>query len=689
MGEVVVNSEVGSRIGVIAKGVDMEIENQTRVVNDGGGGGDGDGGGADGGSTSAAASSGVVRWERFLPNKVMRVLLVEADDSTRQIITALLRKCSFRVAAVSDGLKAWEVLRKRPHNIDLILTEVDLPSISGFALLTLIMEHEICKNIPVIMMSSQDSVSTVYKCMLRGAADFLVKPVRKNELKNMWQHVWRRQASSGGAHGPPDESVAQPKVEATAENNATSNHSSGYKVCLQSTDERIDKRSDAQSSCTKPEMDAEEAECTQELPQPKGIKCVSGDKNVKRHEVTCVSKNLQTQEGHLIGPQVATRYDCETSKTEDENVNDQWKQRNFVSQPPDSHACASPSREAIDLIGAFNNYLKCSYGSPTPNIGTTNIDSSPLLDLSLRRSNPSGSVNQGLDERPRLNHSDASAFSRYVNRTLPPSTAPSNCNQQKYCENYSDKQISIDYNSEARAHTIGSQNYFPLSISQPGQSEIAYCRPEQRAIQAPIPVRGSRLENLVNVHGIPQIFCMQSESFPAQRPGLSGHQQASTQANAIHTRPLDQGPENLHQYNCRMETTCNDVTEQSDSRQEHKLETLDHGYFSSATDQSTNGSFGNGAISHFHSISCRSNNKVNDIPGMNDMFQYPLSDVNSHRAMQREAALHKFRLKRKERCFEKKVRYESRKKLAEQRPRVKGQFVRQVHNDAPTGTSAD
>jgi pseudo-response regulator 5 len=38
-------------------------------------------------------------------------------------------------------------------------------------------------------------------------------------------------------------------------------------------------------------------------------------------------------------------------------------------------------------------------------------------------------------------------------------------------------------------------------------------------------------------------------------------------------------------------------------------------------------------------------------------------------------------LKRKDRCFDKKVRYESRKKLAEQRPRVKGQFVRHALNE--------
>lgn len=56
------------------------------------------------------------------------------------------------VAAVADGLKAWETLKEKSHNIDLILTEVDLPSISGFGLLTMIMEHEICKTIPVISM---------------------------------------------------------------------------------------------------------------------------------------------------------------------------------------------------------------------------------------------------------------------------------------------------------------------------------------------------------------------------------------------------------------------------------------------------------------------------------------------------------------------------------------------------------
>ena len=71
------------------------------------------------------------------------------------------------VAAISDGLEAWEILKRRHRNIDLILTELDLPSISGYALLTLIMEHDGCKNIPVVSKSLKSQLRiTVFSVMV-------------------------------------------------------------------------------------------------------------------------------------------------------------------------------------------------------------------------------------------------------------------------------------------------------------------------------------------------------------------------------------------------------------------------------------------------------------------------------------------------------------------------------------------
>lgn len=55
-----------------------------------------DGGGRAGGAGRAVGPKHPgIRWDQILPRKSLRVLLVEHDDSTRQVVTALLRKCSY------------------------------------------------------------------------------------------------------------------------------------------------------------------------------------------------------------------------------------------------------------------------------------------------------------------------------------------------------------------------------------------------------------------------------------------------------------------------------------------------------------------------------------------------------------------------------------------------------------------
>ncbi|KAF0924397.1 hypothetical protein E2562_010072 [Oryza meyeriana var. granulata] len=212
-----------------------------------------DGDGEEGEDAAAAGSS---RETRMLPKMPVRVLLAEGDDSTRHIICALLRKCGYRVAAASDGVKAWDILKEKSFNIDLVLTEVELPLMSGFLLLSTIMEHDACKNIPVIMMSSNDSISMVFKCMLKGAADFLVKPIRKNELRNLWQHVWRKQLSNGGLdvqHTQQEDNLSERHEQKTGV--AKAEHA--IENVVHKNMECSEQESDAQSSCTRSELEAD------------------------------------------------------------------------------------------------------------------------------------------------------------------------------------------------------------------------------------------------------------------------------------------------------------------------------------------------------------------------------------------------------------------------------------------------
>jgi pseudo-response regulator 5 len=70
------------------------------------------------------------------------------------------------VAAVADGMKAWEVMRGRAYAFDLVLTEVAMPSLSGIQLLSRIVAADECKNIPVISKPPPTRYSIQVKCFV-------------------------------------------------------------------------------------------------------------------------------------------------------------------------------------------------------------------------------------------------------------------------------------------------------------------------------------------------------------------------------------------------------------------------------------------------------------------------------------------------------------------------------------------
>ncbi|PPD71693.1 hypothetical protein GOBAR_DD31401 [Gossypium barbadense] len=104
----------------------------------------------------------------------------------------VLFESTCQVTTVKSARQVIDALNAEGPNIDIILTKVDLPMTKGMKLLKYIMRNNELRRIPVIMMSAQDEVSIVVKCLRLGAADYLVKPLRTNELLNLWTHMWRR-----------------------------------------------------------------------------------------------------------------------------------------------------------------------------------------------------------------------------------------------------------------------------------------------------------------------------------------------------------------------------------------------------------------------------------------------------------------------------------------------------------------
>lgn len=80
--------------------------------------------------------------------------------------------------------------------LELIGLELGLPVIST----QLLMTH--AHMTPATVMSSNGDTSVVFRGVTHGAVDFLIKPVRVEELRNLWQHVVRKTLGAHGSQAP-------------------------------------------------------------------------------------------------------------------------------------------------------------------------------------------------------------------------------------------------------------------------------------------------------------------------------------------------------------------------------------------------------------------------------------------------------------------------------------------------------
>ena len=128
------------------------------------------------------------------------------------------------VTSTTSSVTALEYLRTKKEEFDIVLSDVHMPDIDGFKLLEQI-ALEI--DIPVLMMSGNADQSVVLRGIIHGAVDYLLKPVRIHELKNIWQHVVRKngtdslQRSGSMSMSPARSGRTSPEKESGM--NATSN----------------------------------------------------------------------------------------------------------------------------------------------------------------------------------------------------------------------------------------------------------------------------------------------------------------------------------------------------------------------------------------------------------------------------------------------------------------------------------
>ena len=110
-----------------------------------------------------------------------KLLIVDDSNLNRHLVATLMRSMGVEVRDAAGGSAALVKLREEP--VDLILTDIQMPEMDGFALLAAVKADPALAHIPVIMVSSLDDRGAEARSLEAGAQDYIHKPYEPSLLK--------------------------------------------------------------------------------------------------------------------------------------------------------------------------------------------------------------------------------------------------------------------------------------------------------------------------------------------------------------------------------------------------------------------------------------------------------------------------------------------------------------------------
>jgi two-component system chemotaxis response regulator CheY len=114
----------------------------------------------------------------------IRTLIVDDSSVMRKIVERSLRQAGLDLMVVHEagsGTEGLDLLRAKP--VDLILTDINMPSMDGLEFLRQIRAQNLAPGVPVVMITTESSEEHVKQAILAGAQGYIRKPFTAEQVK--------------------------------------------------------------------------------------------------------------------------------------------------------------------------------------------------------------------------------------------------------------------------------------------------------------------------------------------------------------------------------------------------------------------------------------------------------------------------------------------------------------------------
>ena len=128
----------------------------------------------------------------------MHFLIVDDFSTMRRIVRGLLKEIGYLNAdEAEDGSVALNMLQRTKY--DFVVSDINMPVMTGFELLSAIKADDALKHLPVLMVTAEARKEDIVRAAKDGAAGYVVKPFTKATLEEKVQKIMLKLAATAAA----------------------------------------------------------------------------------------------------------------------------------------------------------------------------------------------------------------------------------------------------------------------------------------------------------------------------------------------------------------------------------------------------------------------------------------------------------------------------------------------------------
>ncbi len=111
-----------------------------------------------------------------------QILIVDDSKTVRNLLAFILKKEGFNVLSAENGIDGLEKLYSFSDEIDLVLSDINMPRMDGFTFIKTIREQEAYRDLPIVILSTEGQEKDIENGIGLGANMYMVKPAQPEKL---------------------------------------------------------------------------------------------------------------------------------------------------------------------------------------------------------------------------------------------------------------------------------------------------------------------------------------------------------------------------------------------------------------------------------------------------------------------------------------------------------------------------